>query len=130
MTIDRRLLEAQLRQIAASADATKAAVDALLRQLAEEGPPGEARERPAPPRPPLADPPRRADDSTSPSEPAEPTPDKRRESSADEAAARLVAMKLALDGVPREEAEKKLAEQYELADPAALLAEVYEKAGK
>ena len=47
-----------------------------------------------------------------------------------DAAARLVAMKLALDGASREDARKQLAADYEVADLDSLLDEVYAKAGK
>jgi vacuolar-type H+-ATPase subunit H len=47
-----------------------------------------------------------------------------------DAAARLVAMKLALDGTSRDEARKQLAAEYDLPDLDALLDEVYSKAGK
>ena len=49
---------------------------------------------------------------------------------ADAGAARLVAMKLALDGTSRDEARDQLAADYEVADLDALLDEVYAKAGK
>ena len=45
-----------------------------------------------------------------------------------EGAARLVAMKLALDGTPREEVRARLADDYEVDDLDALLDEVYAKA--
>jgi vacuolar-type H+-ATPase subunit H len=48
----------------------------------------------------------------------------------DAGAARLVAMKLALDGTERDEARKQLAAHYELADLDSLLDEVYARAGK
>ena len=48
----------------------------------------------------------------------------------DAGAARLVAMKLALDGTSRDEARKQLAGDYEIADLDSLLDEVYSKAGK
>jgi hypothetical protein len=48
----------------------------------------------------------------------------------DEAGARLVAMKLALDGTPREEAGHQLAANYDVAELDSLLDEVYAKAGK
>lgn len=48
----------------------------------------------------------------------------------DEAAVRLVAMKLALDGTPRQQAGKLLAADYDVAELDALLDEVYTKAGK
>ena len=47
----------------------------------------------------------------------------------DEEAARLVALDMALGGTPREETEKYLSEHYELADPAAVLDDVYAHAG-
>ncbi|MEK6273610.1 MAG: hypothetical protein AABM42_13360 [Actinomycetota bacterium] len=46
-----------------------------------------------------------------------------------EAAARLVAMKLALDGTAREEARRQLATDYDLADLDALLQDVYSRVG-
>jgi hypothetical protein len=52
------------------------------------------------------------------------------EPSNDAGAARLVAMKLALEGTSRNEAHKQLAAQYDIADLDALLDEVYAKAGK
>jgi hypothetical protein len=48
----------------------------------------------------------------------------------DAGAARLVAMKLALDGTSRDEARKQLAADYDVADLDSLLDEVYSKAGK
>ncbi len=53
------------------------------------------------------------------------------ETSSDEAgAARLVAMKLALDGTSRAQAREQLAADYQVADLDSLLDEVYAKAGK
>jgi hypothetical protein len=48
----------------------------------------------------------------------------------DAGAARLVAMKLALDGTARDEARKLLIAEYEVDDLDSLLDEVYAKAGK
>jgi translation initiation factor IF-2 len=48
----------------------------------------------------------------------------------DGGAARLVAMKLALDGTPREEAREQLAADYDVSDLDSLLDQVYAKAGK
>jgi hypothetical protein len=50
--------------------------------------------------------------------------------SGDDAAVRLVAMKLALDGTSREAARKELAAEYDVADLDGLLDDVYSKAGK
>jgi DivIVA domain-containing protein len=48
---------------------------------------------------------------------------------ADEAGARLTALNLALSGTPREETAAYLAEHYAIADPEALLDDVYKRAG-
>ena len=48
----------------------------------------------------------------------------------DAGAARLVAMKLALDGTPREEARRQLEADYDVDDLDSLLDRVYAKAGK
>ena len=47
----------------------------------------------------------------------------------DEAGARLTALNMALGGTPRAETARYLAEHYSLADPEALLDDVYERAG-
>jgi DivIVA domain-containing protein len=52
------------------------------------------------------------------------------ERSTDEEGARLAALDMALGGTPREEAERYLAEHFDLADPAALLDEVYARVGR
>jgi outer membrane biosynthesis protein TonB len=64
----------------------------------------------------------------------EPTPppdetDPPSSTSSNDAAARLVAMKLALDGTSREDARKRLAADYDVADLDVLLDEVYARAG-
>jgi hypothetical protein len=62
---------------------------------------------------------------------AEPRPQPRDEGSSDDAgAARLVAMKLALDGASRDQAREQLAADYEVADLDSLLDEVYSKVGR
>jgi hypothetical protein len=70
-------------------------------------------------------------------EPAPPEPEPARASEAsneasgdDAGAARLVAMKLALDDTPRDEARRRLAAEYDLPDLDGLLEDVYSKAGK
>lgn len=57
-------------------------------------------------------------------QPAEPA------AAADDAGARLVALELALNGTPREQAEAVLAEQFTLADRRELLDDVYAAAGR
>jgi hypothetical protein len=56
--------------------------------------------------------------------PAEPT------AVADDAGARLVALELALNGTPREQAEAVLSEQFAIADRRGLLDDVYAAAGR
>jgi DivIVA domain-containing protein len=63
-----------------------------------------------------------------PGPPAAPRSDGAR--SDDEAGARLVALNMALEGTPREETARFLAEHYELADVDALLDDVYASAGR
>ncbi len=71
---------------------------------------------PAPPdEPPVAAAP------ATPAEPAAPL-------DGDEAGARLTALNMALGGTPREETARYLAEHYSLADPEALLDDVYDRA--
>ncbi len=48
----------------------------------------------------------------------------------DEAGARLIALNMALSGTPREETAAYLAEHFALADPEALLDDVYDRAGR
>jgi DivIVA domain-containing protein len=48
----------------------------------------------------------------------------------DEAGARLIALNMALSGTPREETARYLAEHFTLADPEALLDDVYERASR
>ena len=67
------------------------------------------------------------DEAAGPS-PEGPSPSPEDHGSGGEAAARLVAMKLALDGTPRAEVRARLATDYEVDDLDGLLDEVYAKA--
>jgi DivIVA domain-containing protein len=78
---------------------------------------------PAPPREPEPEPPLIPEPHPEPPAPAA-------ANGADEQAARLVAMKMALDGSSREEIAKHLAENYELGNSGELLDAVFERAGK
>jgi len=62
------------------------------------------------------------------STPASPNGDEA--TAADDSAARLVAMKLALEGTSRDDAREQLATEYDVADLDGLLDDVYSKAGK
>jgi hypothetical protein len=63
-----------------------------------------------------------------PDEPDEPVEEAAPEAAAPEGA-RVLALKMALDGTPRDETARYLRENFKLDDPEALLDEVYAKAG-
>jgi hypothetical protein len=60
---------------------------------------------------------------------AEPPRDATAPANGDTAAARIVALDMALSGTPRDETDRFIAEHYDLSDRAALLDEVYAAAG-
>ncbi|MGH2924424.1 MAG: hypothetical protein ACRDK1_00470 [Solirubrobacterales bacterium] len=91
----------------------RGALDELRGRLSDEGEAAGSATAATPPPPASAEP--------SPTPKAEP-------SGAGDAAARLVAMKLALDGTPRDEARTQLAAEFEVADLDGLLDEVYARA--
>ena len=62
--------------------------------------------------------------------PAEPAPAGNGARSDDDAGARLVALNMALEGTPREETARYLAEHFELGDVETLLDDVYTSAGR
>jgi DivIVA domain-containing protein len=73
----------------------------------------------------------RADVAGTPAEPiAEPNPAPVTPLSTDDSGARLIALNMALSGTSREEPAAYLAEHFELADPDALLDDVYARAGR
>ena len=70
------------------------------------------------------------DETPATAEPAAPAaPEQAAPLDGDEAGARLTALNMALGGTPREETARYLAEHYSLADPEALLDDVYDRAG-
>jgi DivIVA domain-containing protein len=85
------------------------------------------------PEPPATSPPRPLRSVPQPKDEPEPEPDLPPAAVAagddDTEAARIVALDLAFSGTPREEADKIIAKQYNVADRAALLDEVYAAAG-
>jgi hypothetical protein len=91
-----------------------------------------AAEPPAPAEPPALEPvaPAVAEVEPEPAEPepAEPSPPSP-PANGDAAAARIVALDMALSGTPREETDRYLAEHYDVPDREALLDEVYAAAG-
>jgi DivIVA domain-containing protein len=101
-------LDRLLGGLKASAETLAGSLEALSRDVGTLGGPDPA---PAPAPTPAAPP------------PAGPRSD-------DEAGARLVALNMALEGTPREETARFLAEHYELGDVEALLDDVYASAGR
>jgi hypothetical protein len=77
--------------------------------------------------PPEAEPP--AAEAEPASAPPEQAPPEQPEPGSVPEGARLLALKMALDGRPREETAAYLRENFELDDPEALLDEVYARAG-
>ena len=124
--MDREQLEARVRELAASAEETKIAAEALLRELLAEREEGEV--APMPDRPPDA----RMSPSAPPRAPIgrgdDPAPAPSTETG-DQAGARLVAMKLALDGVPRDQAAKRITDDFGITNPESLIDDVYKRAG-
>ena len=93
----------------------------------EPEPPAPEPEPPAPePEPPAPEPEPPAPEPAAAAEPAAPEP---AAPNGDAAAARIVALDMALSGTPRAETERYLAEHYDVPDRDALLDEVYAAAG-
>jgi hypothetical protein len=96
--------------------------------------PPPAPEPPPPPSPPASEPVARAAAEPEPPPAPEPTPEPTatatQSSSGDSQAARLVAMKMALDGASREAIEAELERSYTLTDRGALLDEVLARVRK
>jgi DivIVA domain-containing protein len=71
-----------------------------------------------------------ADEVPAPDDVVAPDDDGAPPASDDESGARLIALNMALSGSPREETAAYLAEHFTLADPDALLDDVYQRAGQ
>ncbi len=120
---------ARIREAAAEAgrrriEDARSALDELEGRLGTTDPPPAPRvpEPPAPAPAPVTEKPRPPEPVV---EPVSPTP-----GGGDESAARLVAMKMALDGAPRDDVRSRLAADYSVADLDGLLDDVFAKAGK
>jgi hypothetical protein len=106
---------AGLVELVAKVRADLDALEARLKELEGEGPKAaEAKPVAAAPKPPAAAKPKPA------TPPAVPAP-----AGEDSEGARLIALNMALNGEPREDTDKYLQENFDLADRAALLDEVY-----
>lgn len=111
-------MEARLREIGAGAARARSELDRLIGQVeALRSSLETAAETPPVPEP------------TPPTEP-EPTPPPEISADGDSGAARLVAMKLAVDGMSREEIASQLDAKFGSADRAAVLDEVLARAGR
>jgi DivIVA domain-containing protein len=100
-------LDRLLGGLKATAETLTRSLEELSRDVGTLGGPEPAPEPPAPDAPPSAGP-----------------------RSGDEAGARLVALNMALEGTPRDETARFLAEHYELPDVETLLDDVYASAGR
>ncbi len=111
-------LGAMMDRLREDAGRLSAELRSLERDVVEIGPPAEEEEPFAEEPEPIVEP-----------EPEPEVAPKAADLSDDVEAARLVALDMALGGTPREETEKYLAEHYSLADPGAVLDDVYALAG-
>jgi DivIVA domain-containing protein len=135
-------LDRLLEGLKSSAESLTGSLDELSRDVGTLG--GGAPAAPAPaaaeptqppePAPAAAEPtqpPEPAPAAAEPTQPPEPAPAAANGArSADEAGARLVALNMALEGAPRDETLRYLAEHFELPDLDALLDDVYTSAGR
>jgi hypothetical protein len=112
----------RLEQVREALDQLEAGLEAKV--APPQGAPRSPRKEPAPQAAQGPEP------SPSASEPEPEPPPADQETNDDGGAARLVAMKLALDGISQEEARKQLGAEYEVDDLDSLLDEVYSKAGR
>ncbi len=132
--MDRTAIEAQLRQIIASAEATKVAAESALRELSAEDPVPRPPNIPEPTPPPIPEPePPPTPEPQPPTPdppPAPPDPQPPQFSSNGEDTVRLMALKMAIDGSTREQIEAELTTKYGAGDRAALLDEVLARAGR
>jgi len=114
-------LDRALGGLRSSAEALAGSLDELRREAGTPAPP-----------PDLAAPAAPAEIAAPPVAPAESVPASagNGERSADDAGARLVALNMALEGAPREQAAGYLAAHFDLADVNALLDSVYASAGR
>jgi hypothetical protein len=124
---ERQAEDIRARAEAEARDQVEGARRALEELTSRFGTAGAAASASAPEPPPPSASPSPPAAAPSPSPPAPEAPD---EPADDTQAARLVAMKMALDGASREEIDAEIERSYSLADRAALVDEVLAKAGK
>jgi DivIVA domain-containing protein len=117
-------LRGDLDGLQAGTDALSTARAATPSAPASSPPLPEPRAVAPPPEPPPKKPAAAPEPAAAPDPPAAHGP-----KNGDSAAARIVALDMALSGTPREDTDRYLAENYDLADRAALLDEVYAAAG-
>lgn len=122
-------LDRLLGALKASATVLSEGLLDMRARVEEMGGSVEVPEEPAP-EPPPAEEPVAVEEPAGEEPAAEEPPPAPSERSTDEEGARLAALDLALSGAPREEAERYLAEHFDLADPAALLDDVYARVGR
>jgi DivIVA domain-containing protein len=118
-------LDRLLGALKASASVLSEGLLDMRARVEEMGGSVEVPEEPPAPESPAAEEPKAVEEPVAEEPAAAPT-----ERSTDEEGARLAALDMALGGTPREEAERYLAEHFDLADPAALLDDVYARVGR
>ena len=129
--LDPEAVQAHLREVAAAVEKLTRSVRRLAAEIEERaGAVETAMERkPAPPPPPP--PPPKAEPEPEPEAAPEPAPQPEPPAPAGGGdAPRLIALNMVLDGASREDVARYLDENFELANPAALLDEVWARAGK
>ena len=121
-------MDERLAKIEQQAVRARQALDALLAEVADLRASGEAPEPTAPPESPepSAAPPAQASPEPPVDPPAAPTP----AHSTELQGARLIALKMAMDGASREEVAKHLSDELGIGDSGSLLDEVFARAGK
>ncbi len=131
-------IERALEQLSQTVRDELSALKADLEELRAVGEGvGEARATPPAPDPPAQDPPAEVEpeaeaeppDAEEPAEPSHSPAEPPAASGDGHEGARVIALNMALNGSPREETARYLAENFELENPDALLDEVYARAG-
>jgi DivIVA domain-containing protein len=123
-------LRGDLDELRAGADALSSARGADAAEPQAAAPTQEAAAAPAPVAAPAAEPAAASEhEPAAAAAPAAPGPAAPAAKNGDSAAARIVALDMALSGTSREETDRYLADNYDLPDRAALLDEVYAAAG-
>jgi len=129
--LDPEAVQAHLREVAEAVEKLTRSVRRLAAEIEERAGVVETavERKPAPPPPPPPPPPPKAEPAPEP-EPEPPAAPEPAASAGGGDAPRLIALNMVLDGASREDVARYLDENFELENPAALLDEVWARAGK